>query len=161
MSARASRWHRGLPRAFGALRSRLGRASESLVASCFNERLHQFKIDNSKFKITPAFLRPSLRVSSPFGLSEGPCFNNASRQPPAQPKTQNSELTKGAALKLPRIKSGGGRSRGPAYETPPAAVGKASPSVGLRVYGCGQRSEDVQLRWAAAVRSRPGLAPLP
>ena len=43
----------------------------------------------------------------------------------------------------------------------PAAVGKASPSAGLRVYGCGQRSEDVQLRWPAAVRSRPGLAPPP
>jgi hypothetical protein len=62
----------GLPRAFGALRSRLGRASESLAASCFNEHLPQFKIENSKFKIIPAFLRPSLRVSSPFGLSEGP-----------------------------------------------------------------------------------------
>ena len=43
----------------------------------------------------------------------------------------------------------------------PAAVGFAQPSVGLRVYGCGQRSEDVQLRWPAAARSRPGLAPLP
>ena len=130
MGAGASRSHRGLPRAFGALRSRLGRASESLAASCFNERLHQFKIDNSKFKITPAFLRPSLRVSSPFGLSEGPCFNDASRQPPAQPKTQNSELTKGAALKLPRIKSGGGRSRGPAYETGPPRWAKPRRALG-------------------------------
>jgi hypothetical protein len=52
----------------------------------------QFKIENSKFKIPPAFLRPSLRVSSPFGLSEGPSFNDTSRQPHAQLKTQNSQL---------------------------------------------------------------------
>jgi hypothetical protein len=32
----------------------------------------KFKIENSKFKIPPAFLHTSLRVSSPFGLSEGP-----------------------------------------------------------------------------------------
>jgi hypothetical protein len=80
----------GLPRAFGALWSRLGRASESLSASCFNSDIPQFKIEHSKFKISPAFLRPSLRVSSPFGLAEGPRFNNASRQQHAQLKTHNS-----------------------------------------------------------------------
>jgi hypothetical protein len=82
----------GLPRAFGALRSRLGRASESLSASCFNSHLPQFKIKNSKFKIPAAFLRPSLRGSSPFGLSEGPSFSNAWRHQYAQLKTQNSQL---------------------------------------------------------------------
>jgi hypothetical protein len=76
----------------GALWSRLGRASESLSASCFNSHLPQFKIENSKLKIPPAFLRPSLRGSSPFGLSEGPRFNDASRQPHAQLKTHNSKL---------------------------------------------------------------------
>jgi hypothetical protein len=76
----------------GALWSRLGRASESLSASCFNSHLPQFKIENSKFKITPAFLRPSLRVSSPFGLSEGPSFSDAWRHQYAQLKTQNCQL---------------------------------------------------------------------
>jgi hypothetical protein len=50
----------------------LGRASESLAAFYLHEHLPQFKIENSKFAIPPAFLRPSLRVSSPFGLLEGP-----------------------------------------------------------------------------------------
>jgi hypothetical protein len=70
----------------------LGRASESLTASFSNEHPPQFKSENSKFKIPPAFLRPSRRASSPFGLAEGPRFNDASRQPHVQPKTQNSEL---------------------------------------------------------------------
>jgi hypothetical protein len=91
----------GLPRAFGALRSRLGRASESLSASCFNSHLPQFKIENSKFTIPPAFLRPSFRVSSPFGLSEGPSFSDAWRHQYAQLKTQNSQLkTEASPLSL-------------------------------------------------------------
>jgi hypothetical protein len=55
-------------RIFDALRRRLGHASESLTASFSNEHPPQFKIENSKFKITPAFLRASRHVSSPFGL---------------------------------------------------------------------------------------------
>jgi hypothetical protein len=70
----------------------LGRASESLSASCFNSHPPQFKIENSKFTIPPAFLRPSLRVSSPFGLLEGPSFSDAWRHQYAQLQTQNSQL---------------------------------------------------------------------
>jgi hypothetical protein len=70
----------------------LGRASESLTASFSNEHPPQFKIENSKFTIPTAFLRPSLRVSSPFGLSEGPSFSDAWRHQYAQLKTQNSQL---------------------------------------------------------------------
>jgi hypothetical protein len=52
----------------------------------------KFRIQNLKFKIPPAFLRPSLRVSSPFGLSEGPSFNDAWRHQYAhQLKTLNSK----------------------------------------------------------------------
>jgi hypothetical protein len=70
----------------------LGRASESLAAFYLHEHLPQFKIENSKFKIPPAFLRPSLRVSSPFGLLEDPYYSNAWQQPPyAQLKTLNSK----------------------------------------------------------------------
>jgi hypothetical protein len=68
----------------------LGRASESLAAFYLHEHPLQFKIENSKFKITPAFLRPSLRGSSPFGLSEGPSFSDAWRHQYAQLKTHNS-----------------------------------------------------------------------
>jgi hypothetical protein len=69
----------------------LGRASESLAAFYLHEHPPQCKIENSKFKIPPAFLRPSLRGSSPFGLLEGPYYSNAWQQPYAQLKTLNSK----------------------------------------------------------------------
>jgi hypothetical protein len=40
----------------------------------------QFKIENSKFKITPAFLRPSLGVSLPFGLGGRPAHNHRAKR---------------------------------------------------------------------------------
>jgi hypothetical protein len=77
----------------------LGRASESLAAFYLHEQLPQFKIENLKFTIPPAFLRASLRVSSPFGLLEGPSFSDAWRHQYAQLKTQNSQLK---TVALPR-----------------------------------------------------------
>jgi hypothetical protein len=72
MDARASRCHRGLPRAFGALWSRLGRASESLTASFSNEHPPQFKIQNSKFIIPPLSSARPFASPHPSGFWKAP-----------------------------------------------------------------------------------------
>jgi hypothetical protein len=70
----ATAWRRAFVVSVGNLASKLPDScvqSPAIITSMIEEKLVLDSSD-SKFKIPPDFLRPSLRVSSPFGLSEGP-----------------------------------------------------------------------------------------